>query len=271
MAIGCDDVDPHTTFFDTCCQPRNTEKQDDTSYPLACQLKTYLVFDPEYQKNQVVAKLGSLSNYQDKLGYQDGDAAKVSSGDVESSKTSSSSSSWSESSSVQNTWTSSSESAWTPSSSSASAWTPSSSSSESWTPSSSSETWTPSSSWSSSSENTWTPPASSSSSASVWNAPAVQVKQVETSSSETWTPAPSPAWTPESSSQAPAPSTSAASNGGGDFTGTASWFTQNGNPGACGVYNSDSANIVAIKTDLYGWTGQKSQYCGRCGYFCHWT
>jgi hypothetical protein len=38
---------------------------------------------------------------------------------------------------------------------------------------------------------------------------------------------------------------------------------QNGNPGACGNYNSDSALIGAIDIAWYGNTGAVSQYCGR--------
>jgi hypothetical protein len=38
---------------------------------------------------------------------------------------------------------------------------------------------------------------------------------------------------------------------------------QNGNPGACGNYNSDSALIGAIDIAWYGDTGSVSQYCGK--------
>jgi expansin (peptidoglycan-binding protein) len=47
----------------------------------------------------------------------------------------------------------------------------------------------------------------------------------------------------------------------------ATYYEQNGNAGACGEYNSDSAMIIAINgasSDSY-WTdySQKSPYCGR--------
>lgn len=233
MAIGCDDADQKAEFFDTCCHPRAADKQSDDKYPAACQLASYLVFNPEYKDNKVVAQLGSLRDYQEKIGYDEKDTKSESS-----------------SSSQKKEPTSSSEAP-------SSTWTPESSSKK---PSSSSSQWTPSSS-------SWTPEATPSSSSSQWVAPS--------SSSSQWTPEAAPsasseqvwsesskhveaAWTSTSSSeQAPAPSSSSNNNndnnGGGssgDFTGQASWFTQNGNPGACGIYHSDSDYIVALQVDM---------------------
>lgn len=233
MAIGCSDVSKETQFFDTCCQPRQVGKQSDDKYPAACQLATYLVFDPDYAGDKVVAKLGSLRAYEKKIGYEDKD--------VKEEKTESSSKSAISSQTPENT-----SSEWVPQPASIS---------------SSSSQWT-----SSSSQNTWTPEAKPSSSSSQW-APESSSSQWTSSSSE-WTPQAAPssssssqAWSEAASSSsyqapAPAPSSSAASsnnNAGsssGDFTGQASWFTQNGNPGACGIYHSDADHIVALQQDM---------------------
>lgn len=233
MAIGCTDADQKADFYDTCCHPRLSNKESDESYPAACQLSSYLVFDPEYKDNKVVAKLGSLRDYQKKIGYEDKDVKDSSSSSEKKKPTSSSeapSSKWTPESSSK----SSSSSQWTPSSSSSNTWTPEA------TPSSSSSQWTPPAP--SSSSSSWTPEAApSSSSAPAWTEPS---KKEEA------------AWTPSSSSsyQAPAPSSNNNNNNGGgssgDFTGQASWFTQNGNPGACGIYHSDSDHIVALQVDM---------------------
>jgi len=37
----------------------------------------------------------------------------------------------------------------------------------------------------------------------------------------------------------------------GVYSGQATWFTQNGNPGACGDYNSDSTKLVALDSAMY--------------------
>lgn len=151
------------------------------------------------------------------------------------------------------TWTPSSSSAehtssWTPSSSSSaekSAWTPSSSHSaekSAWTPSSSSA----SSSWSSSavaekkssSTSTWTPPATTS---SAWSSPAAK---------STWSPEPTTTskWTPTTTTEAPKETKQSSSSSGntGAYSGQATWFTQDGNAGSCGNYNSDYTNLVAL-------------------------
>ncbi|KAM5543280.1 hypothetical protein V8D89_003154 [Ganoderma adspersum] len=49
-----------------------------------------------------------------------------------------------------------------------------------------------------------------------------------------------------------------------DFTGGhASFFSQNGLPGACGVFHPDSAFIAALQITRYGPTSQVSPNCGR--------
>ncbi|KAJ3799947.1 RlpA-like double-psi beta-barrel-protein domain-containing protein-containing protein [Lentinula aff. detonsa] len=45
--------------------------------------------------------------------------------------------------------------------------------------------------------------------------------------------------------------------------GNATYYLQNGNAGACGEYNSDSALIAAMDTARYGDTGQVSPLCGK--------
>lgn len=59
-----------------------------------------------------------------------------------------------------------------------------------------------------------------------------------------------------SSTKSPSSTSSASS---GDYTGIATWYTQNGNAGACGKYNPDSAKIIALYTSVYG-DGSK---CGK--------
>lgn len=240
MAIGCSDADQKAEFYGTCCRPRLAVKDSDDKFPAACQLASYAVFNPDYQTNKVVAKLGSLQDYEDKLSYEDKDVETESSSSSSEKKkpTSSSqapSSTWTPESSSKKS--SSSSSQWTPSSSS---WTPEA------TPSSSSQWVAPSSS-----SSQWTPeaaPSSSSSSEKVWSESSQKQEAA-------WTPSSSkaaePAWTPSSSSsQAPAPSSNNGGGSSGDFTGQASWFTQNGNPGACGIYHSDSDYIVALQVDM---------------------
>lgn len=243
MAIGCGDVEKEADFFTACCLPRKVGKELDDKYPAACNLDAYLVFDPEYKKDVTVAKLGSLQEYQGKIGYdQSNVAAPLANEDTqavtgkkagaaqkadvnanEAAPASVSTTASSSSSSSSSTWSSSSSEVKTPEA--APQWTSSSSSS------SASETWTPQA-------NTWTPEASSSSSANgVWNGDNGRAAA---------------AWTPSSSSQwvAPAAPTPANNGGGASFHGTASWFTQNGNAGACGIYHSDNDYIVAISASM---------------------
>jgi len=46
-------------------------------------------------------------------------------------------------------------------------------------------------------------------------------------------------------------------------SGQGTYFTQNGVAGACGKVHPDSAKVVALDTQLYGNTGEASQYCGK--------
>ncbi|GAA6010870.1 hypothetical protein JCM11491_004575 [Sporobolomyces phaffii] len=43
------------------------------------------------------------------------------------------------------------------------------------------------------------------------------------------------------------------------YSGQATWYTQGGNPGACGNYASDSDYVVALSSSMYGGGGN----CGR--------
>lgn len=63
----------------------------------------------------------------------------------------------------------------------------------------------------------------------------------------------------QSSSEASKESESSSSADGESFTGTATWYTQNGNAGACGTVNPDSAKIIALYTSAYA----NGDNCGR--------
>lgn len=43
------------------------------------------------------------------------------------------------------------------------------------------------------------------------------------------------------------------------YSGQATFFYQNGNPGACGNYNDDSTKLVALDSRMYG----NGEYCGK--------
>jgi len=84
----------------------------------------------------------------------------------------------------------------------------------------------------------------------------------------TWV-APTSTWVaPTTSSTYEAPATTAqtqntASSGGDSHYGQATFFYQNGAPGACGNYNSDSTPLVALPAQYWGNGGSSpSQYCG---------
>jgi hypothetical protein len=79
---------------------------------------------------------------------------------------------------------------------------------------------------------------------------------VEPSSEE---PKPSPA---KSSSEEPKPSPTSSSSET-HTGGYATWYTQNGNAGACGDKHSDSDFIAALDYRTYGNTSAKSKYCGQ--------
>ena len=44
---------------------------------------------------------------------------------------------------------------------------------------------------------------------------------------------------------------------------SATYYTQNGNPGACGETHSDNDYIAALDSRTYGDTSAKSKYCGQ--------
>ncbi|ORX36521.1 RlpA-like double-psi beta-barrel-protein domain-containing protein-containing protein [Kockovaella imperatae] len=86
-------------------------------------------------------------------------------------------------------------------------------------------------------------------------------------------PSPSPAAQPSTTEQqaaasSPSPSPASNNNGGGgnwNTGGQATFFYQNGNPGACGNYHDDSYPLVAIDQAWWpGWqSGNSSPYCGQ--------
>lgn len=47
-------------------------------------------------------------------------------------------------------------------------------------------------------------------------------------------------------------------------TGTATWFTQNGNPGSCGQYHADSDYIVAVSGAHHSSDNCNKQVSTRC-------
>jgi len=283
LAIGCDTADKASDFFSSCCKPRPIDKQEDSEWPLQCNLDTYLVYDPIYSNDQVVAKLG-MAPESDAAAIGVDASAPIITGNATTSDWPSATSSTVEAVSTEsapsNTWTSQeswssvaatsdAKSQWVESSSTwSSAPTPSwtvrvkqamgvvtSASSSSWT--SSYEAPKPSSSWSSSfwsSSSSWQAPAPSSSSSS-WTSQ--YTPPAPTSSSSEYTP---------SSSSTPAPAATSQNSGstGQAYTGgQATYFYQGGNPGACGIYHSDSDYILALDYRLYGSLGVQSQYCGR--------
>lgn len=111
--------------------------------------------------------------------------------------------------------------------------------------------------------------AESTSSSEEWVAPSTSEEATSTSTSEWVAPTTSAyveptteAYVAPSTSEAPA-TTQAASSGNWIGNAYATYFYQNGNAGACGVYNSDSAYIVAIPSSYYGNYGSASSNCGR--------
>ncbi|KAB5596523.1 hypothetical protein CTheo_160 [Ceratobasidium theobromae] len=86
----------------------------------------------------------------------------------------------------------------------------------------------------------------------------------ESSPAPETTPAPTSTKAPHSSA-APTSSAAEGGNGGGEtFSGGfATWFTQNGNAGACGDKHPDSDFIVAADYRRYGALNEKSSLCGK--------
>ncbi|KAL7005399.1 hypothetical protein EMMF5_005097 [Cystobasidiomycetes sp. EMM_F5] len=117
----------------------------------------------------------------------------------------------------------------------------------------------------------WTPATSSAakpSSSSVWTPQSSSSQYVapKSSSSSAWTPTSSKKddYTPTTSAYTPPATTqqsssnSGSSSGGYSYYGRATWYEQNGQPGACGNYNNDYAYIVALDSSAYSWSN-----CGR--------
>lgn len=80
--------------------------------------------------------------------------------------------------------------------------------------------------------------------------------------SPTLTPTLSPEPSPSSSTDNATP-TSTPANPETHTGGHVTWFTQDGNAGACGTVHSDSDFIVALDSDTYGDTSAQSPYCGK--------
>jgi len=76
-------------------------------------------------------------------------------------------------------------------------------------------------------------------------------------------PTPTPTPTPEAPKPSPTPASSGGDAGSFNLGGFATFFFQNGNPGACGTVHSDSDFIAAIDQDRYGNSGNSSPLCGK--------
>ncbi|KAI5480022.1 expansin family protein [Pseudohyphozyma bogoriensis] len=105
---------------------------------------------------------------------------------------------------------------------------------------------------------------------SQWVAPSTTAKKTTTTSewvapttttttSQWVAPSTTTTWAAATTTKASTYSSSSSSSGSGSFSGTATYFYQNGVAGACGSVNSDSAYIVALDSALYGSGG----YCGK--------
>ncbi|KIY72159.1 hypothetical protein CYLTODRAFT_486555 [Cylindrobasidium torrendii FP15055 ss-10] len=93
----------------------------------------------------------------------------------------------------------------------------------------------------------------------------------ESSSDAGYTPAPTTYEAPTTTSEA-APATTSASSGstsGEGYSGTATYYYQNGAAGACGEYKSDSDFIVAIPILLWGDYNSRSSMCGKTVTMCN--
>lgn len=118
-----------------------------------------------------------------------------------------------------------------------------------------------------------TPNATQSASASSYEesvASATTSASAEVAAESDYTAAPTSEWvapTTTSTTEAAAETTQASSNSGlsGDVQtgGSATYFYQGGNPGACGNYNSDSTPLVAIDQAWWPNFGQVSDLCGK--------
>lgn len=108
---------------------------------------------------------------------------------------------------------------------------------------------------------------------STYEAPASTSSTYEapTSTSVYVAPTPTSTYVAPTTSEAPAPAATTAetqntaSTGGDVHYGEATFFYQNGNPGACGQYHSDSTPLVALPAWAWNYNGgsSPSQYCGQ--------
>ena len=108
---------------------------------------------------------------------------------------------------------------------------------------------------------------------STYEAPASTSSTYEapTSTSVYVAPTPTSTYVAPTTSEAPAPAATTAetqntaSTGGDEHYGQATFFYQNGNPGACGQYHSDSTPLVALPAWAWNYNGgsSPSQYCGQ--------
>lgn len=107
---------------------------------------------------------------------------------------------------------------------------------------------------------------------STYEAPASTSSTYEAPTSTSVYVAPTPTSTyvaPTTEAPAPAATTAetqnTASTGGDVHYGQATFFYQNGNPGACGQYHSDSTPLVALPAWAWNYNGgsSPSQYCGQ--------
>jgi len=83
-----------------------------------------------------------------------------------------------------------------------------------------------------------------------------------TSTSSTKPPADVKPSTTKDSDPAPSPTPTKTPSSETHTGGHVTWFTQNGNAGACGDKHSDNDFIAALDSRVYGNTGAKSKYCG---------
>ncbi|GAA5968049.1 hypothetical protein JCM11641_003712 [Rhodosporidiobolus odoratus] len=81
-----------------------------------------------------------------------------------------------------------------------------------------------------------------------------------TTSTTSWAPktTTTTTWSPKPTTQAPKTTQSAPSYSSSSYSGRATFFTQGGNPGSCGNYNSDSTYLVAVNS-----AQMSSSLCGK--------
>ncbi|GAA5828138.1 hypothetical protein JCM11251_002609 [Rhodosporidiobolus azoricus] len=127
----------------------------------------------------------------------------------------------------------------------------------------------------SSTSSAWSAPASSSAAAQTYQAEekkettTTSYKPTTTAQAYTTTTSYAPKTTTTTWSSPKAETTQAAatkqaqsyssSSGSGTYSGHATYFYQNGNPGACGNYNSDSTYLVALQSSMYA----GGSHCGK--------